>query len=185
MIRDIFIDKKYSMESMKQILSNRQEILKHHHLFQLLGTETSIHPSNCNTMEKIVVISEYSQRNLQDETEERSLQRRKYTEEELWTILASCILAFSHLEKNNIRHECLKSSEVFISSDGIIKIKDPITTGTLPNLEVLMRDRNSPHLYISPELCGSLAMVQPNHTYDPHKSDVFTLGVIILEAGLL
>ena len=28
-------------------------------------------------------------------------------------------------------------------------------------------------------------MSQPNHTYDPHKSDVFTLGMIILETGLL
>ena len=48
-----------------------------------------------------------------------------------------------------------------------------------------MIDRKSPHLYISPELCGSLANCQPSHTYDPHKSDVFTLGMIILEAGLL
>lgn len=28
-------------------------------------------------------------------------------------------------------------------------------------------------------------MSEPNHTFDPHKSDVFTLAMIILEIGLL
>ena len=28
-------------------------------------------------------------------------------------------------------------------------------------------------------------MAQPNHTFDPHKSDVFTLGMVMIEIGLL
>ena len=52
---------------MKQTFSNRQDKLKHPHLFEIYGTDTSIQPNNCNTIEKIVIMSEYSQRNLQDE----------------------------------------------------------------------------------------------------------------------
>jgi hypothetical protein len=70
----------------------------------------------------------------------------------LWSILASCIVGLSHLQKNSIRHQALRSNTILISQEGIIKIYDPIATGCQNNYDTLIAKRNTPHIYLSPEL---------------------------------
>lgn len=99
---------------------------------------------------KIYALWEFPQRTLEDEINERILQKRRFEEKELWSILASSILALSHLQKENIKHNALKSAALLITSDGIIKLYDPITIGAASNYEILLTHRSSPHLYLSP-----------------------------------
>ena len=87
---------------------------------------------------------------------ERNLQKRRFQEKDLWSILASCILGLSHLEKNNIKHSCLKSSSILLSYQGIIKISDPYTTASQSNYDVLLSNRSTPHIYLSPEQTQAL-----------------------------
>jgi len=82
---------------------------------------------------KIYALWEFPQRTLEDEINERILQKRRFEEKELWSILASSILALSHLQKENIKHSALKSAALLITSDGIIKLYDPITIGAASN----------------------------------------------------
>ena len=105
----------------------------------------------------------------------------------MWSIIASCILGMSHLQKHNIRHMCLSSESILVDSNGVIKIADPFCAEELPNYDKLLNRRNSEHIYLSPELCESLerAEVTPSPDINPYKSDVFTFGMIILEAALL
>lgn len=91
----------------------------------------------------------------------------------------------SHLQKHGIKHSTLKSSSILISHDGIIKIYDPIATGAPTNYVTLLSHRFTPHLYISPEQTSTLAEERVNANWNPFKSDIWTLGMIILEAGLL
>lgn len=69
----------------------------------------------CMTFYKIYALFEFPQRTLDDEINERALQKRRFQEKELWSILASCILGMSHLQKNSIRHSCLRSSSILLT----------------------------------------------------------------------
>lgn len=53
----------------------------------------------CSTFYKIYALFEYPYKTLEDEIHERQLQHRRFLEKELWSILASCILGLSHLQR--------------------------------------------------------------------------------------
>lgn len=39
-----------------------------------------------------------------------------FVEGELWSVLASCVAALAHLQKNAIKHGCLKSNRIMLTS---------------------------------------------------------------------
>jgi len=98
--------------------------------------------------------------------------------------LASCIVGLSHLQKQGIKHQALKSSHVLINQDGVIRIFDPIATGCQSNYDTLIAKRSTPHIYLSPKLADSLQMEMGQPHSHPFKSDIWTMGMIILEGGL-
>ena len=71
-------------------------------------------------------------------------------EKEIWSILASCILGLSHLQKNNIKHQSLKSSSILLASSGVIKIADPYCIEISTNYHKLLTKRSTPHIYLAP-----------------------------------
>lgn len=87
----------------------------------------------CSTFYKIYALFEYPYKSLLDEIHERQLQHRVFREEELWSILASCILGLSHLQKFDIRHLSLRSSTILLTSTGHIKLSDPWCTSIPTN----------------------------------------------------
>ena len=105
---------------------------------------------------------------------------RRFQEKELWSILASCIVGLSHLQKSNLKHGCLRSSSILISPDGIIKVYDPIATGSPSNYDTLLSHRDTPHIYLSPEQVEALKEEKVQHDYDPFRSDIFTMGMVVL-----
>jgi serine/threonine protein kinase len=138
----------------------------------------------CSTFYKIYALFQFTDRTLQDEVNERNLQKRKFQEKELWSILASCILGLSHLQKQTIKHQSLRSDSILISQDGVVKIYDPICTGAPTNYDALIAKRTTPHIYLSPELTESLQLEAGQPHCHAYKSDIWTLGMIILEVGL-
>lgn len=96
----------------------------------------------------------------------------------------------AHLQRNRISHEAVRSSEIFIENTGLIKVADPYVTGALSNWEAVTSRAKLSHIYLSPELCGQLAHSSGDHgraldSIDVFKSDVFSLGMVLLETGLL
>lgn len=63
----------------------------------------------CSTQHKVYAIYEYPHRNLEQEWAERFVQKRRFEEKEIWSILASCILGLSALQRAGIRHGNLRS----------------------------------------------------------------------------
>lgn len=86
----------------------------------------------------------------------------------------------SQLQKLGIKHNALKSSSILISHDGIIQIYDPITTGSLPNYDKLLNYRSTPHIYLSPQQVEALREECVRPDCNASKSDIWTLGMIIL-----
>jgi len=89
-------------------------------------------------------------------------------------------LGLSHLQRNSIKHQSLRSNSILISQEGVIKIYDPITTGCQSNYDTLISKRSTPHIYMSPELTESLQLESGMPHCHAYKSDIWTLGMIIL-----
>mgnify|MGYP000913189202 FL=1 len=90
----------------------------------------------------------------------------------------------SHLQKQGIKHQSLRSSTILISQEGVIKVYDPLATGCQTNYDALIAKRNTPHLYLSPELADALQLETGVPHANPFKSDIWTMAMILLEAGL-
>ena len=56
-----------------------------------------------------------------------------FDENELWNILCSIVLGLAHLEKSDIGHGCVSLLDIFITSDGALKIVDPSITSVTPS----------------------------------------------------
>lgn len=75
---------------------------------------------------------------------------------------------------------------VLLDVNGIIKVSDPYTTGTVSNYDVLLNKRSTLHLYLSPEQTDALRQeISHPPCKQSSKCDIWTLGMIMLEAGLL
>jgi hypothetical protein len=80
-------------------------------------------------------------------------------------------------------HESLTASEIYISRDGFIKISDPLLLGLSKNYIKILKNSND-HVHVAPEIMNFLDDCNFSF-YDKEKSDIFVLGVILLEASLL
>lgn len=134
----------------------------------------------CSTFYKVYALFEFGERTLEQEVADRSAQKRRFAENELWSILASCILGLAHLQRGGIRHEALRSGAILVSKEGVVRVYDPLATGAVSNFEALCTRRGTAHLYLSPELTESLQQESNASGVNPYKSDIFTLAVVIL-----
>lgn len=64
-------------------------------------------------------------------------------------------------------------------------MSDPFTSLYPSNFDRINTNRKTKSVYISPEQCESLKNQRPIPNRNPYKSDVFILGLILLECGLL
>ena len=66
-----------------------------------------------------------------------------------------------------------------------MRIYDPHLIKNNPNYSQLFSKSASKNIYICPELCESLKLKRKIPDTDPYLSDVFVLGMIMLEIGLM
>ena len=85
---------------------------------------------------------------------------------------------------NKFNHESLNPKQIYINKDGLIKISDPILLGLEKNYITVLKKRNDEGTYLSPEIMNFLDDCNFSF-YDKETSDVFVLGLIMLEASLL
>lgn len=97
------------------------------------------------------------------------------------------ILALAYLQKTGMPHESLRSCQILLENEGQVKLADPFCSIGGINYDVLYDNVNTSLVYPSPENCAALEQgcSTPISTINQYKSDVFTLGMILLEIGLL
>ena len=89
------------------------------------------------------------------------------------------------LQQNDIKHECLTTDSILLSKKGLWKVTDPLTLGYLNNIDEIYGIHANPNIYLSPEQCSSIESQRPIKNKNSFKNDVFTLGMILLQSGLL
>ena len=96
----------------------------------------------------------------------RAKKEKRYTPKELKDFLKHTSLALEELEKKNFPHKNLKPSNILQNAKGEYKLTD---TGLI--------SMNEDNDFKAPELM----IYQKNPNIDYHKSDVFSLGLILLQ----
>ena len=102
-----------------------------------------------------------------------SLKKKKYhfTENQIWKFIIQILLGMNYLHENNIIHRDLKSANIFITKNGILKIGDLNISKF--SLNGFARTQTGTPFYCSPEIWD-------DHAYD-QKCDVWSVGCIIYE----
>lgn len=101
----------------------------------------------------------------------------RFTEKEILHYFSQLCLALLHLHEKRILHRDLKSLNVFLTADGVVKLGDFGISTVLRNTCELKRTVCGTPYYFSPELCLS----KPYN----NKSDVWALGCILYELTTL
>lgn len=111
-----------------------------------------------------------------------AVQRRKtgfngkkqfYAENELMRIFVQICLALKHVHDQNILHRDLKSQNIFLTSQGIVKLGDFGIAKVLDASEEQARTQIGTPYYLSPEICESLPYGR--------SSDVWSIGIVLFE----
>lgn len=75
---------------------------------------------------------------------------------------------------------------MLVESSENFRVVDPLTLAMYPNLDMIYHKRNLKNIYLSPEQCRIIDEQDiKKPVVDPYREDVFTAGMLVLEAALL
>lgn len=140
---------------------------------------------------KTVLVSELMTEDLFKTLTRKQQEQRYWTEQELLGMLGQVVAALSYAERMGVCHRDLKPQNLFTNEDqSVVKVGD-FGTAARGNL---FGERKSTLVgspfFLSPELKRSFSAAHSGHqgsaaTYDPFKSDVYSLGVTFLYMATL
>eukprot|EP00761_Pharyngomonas_kirbyi_P011620 gb/GECH01011646.1/.p1 GENE.gb/GECH01011646.1/~~gb/GECH01011646.1/.p1 ORF type:complete len:629 (+),score=158.37 gb/GECH01011646.1/:1-1887(+) len=96
-----------------------------------------------------------------------------FPEKEIWSIFLQMTLGMKYIHQHKILHRDMKSLNIFLTHDGIVKIGDFGVAKILKNTKSMAKTFVGTPYYLSPELCE-------NRPYN-EKSDIWALGCILYE----
>ena len=101
--------------------------------------------------------------------------------------MEDCLFSLVHLQENNMVHADLRPEliSVPIKRGQNFKILDRLRDPAPPNQVQINNIKAKRDIYMSPALFHAISAKEPKVRHNPFKSDIFSLGMILLEAGLL
>lgn len=126
---------------------------------------------------KLYIIMEYADGgDLAGRIKAQRRRRVHFTERQVMVWFTMLCLALDHLHEKKILHRDLKTTNVFLTSNNIVKLGDFGFSKRLKTAAMAHTVCGTPY-YFSPELCQG----QPYS----NKSDIWSLGVILYEMAML
>lgn len=104
---------------------NSRKLLRNDHYLSLEEFFTKSETSFCSIFHKVTAVYQYSRHTLRSEVDARLSEHKRFDEKELWSILCSCCLAISYLLKSGIEFKLVSTREIFLTSEGVVKVGDP------------------------------------------------------------
>lgn len=131
---------------------------------------------------------EYPESDLEREVERRKEGGEYFTEIDLLKMIENVLDCLAFLQQGKMVHGDVRPKYIdFKQADDErpCKLLDRMGDPNPPNQVQLKNMRMNYSLYMSPSLYKNLAQKESKVRHNPYKSDVFSLGVIVLESGLL
>ncbi|KAL4506775.1 hypothetical protein ABPG72_001196 [Tetrahymena utriculariae] len=176
----------YEFEKAYSKYKKRQE-LKHDNIVMLLGIAQKKESQLCSTFYKLYVLYEYVSDNLEQHIQLHQQTGQHFIESELWDILLQSVSALSYLQQKGITHQNIKPSNIFFDQNQLIKIADSQVIQQMNTFSQVATNPKEPpkNTYLSPALIQALIQNNWSPNHDTSKSDIFSLGMTIIGAGLL
>src|SRR3990167_7328865 len=143
--------------------------------------------ATCAATLQYAVFMEYIEKDLAIEIEQRVIDQDGpdyFPEAEIWYIVESIISMESSILKHNRFHGDLRTTNIFITDEGLMKFTDPVLVDPNSNsyFKVLMKQTRC---NLPPEYLQSLHANQREPKSNPELAEVFALGIVVLAASSL
>ena len=109
--------------------------------------------------------------------QKRKSQYKLFSEDEIMNFFVQIALAVSHIHDKNVLHRDLKSKNIFVNKEGLLKVGDFGIAKVLNSSSDVAKTAIGTPYYLSPEICEDKPYNQ--------KSDVWALGCILYELTTL
>ena len=132
----------------------------------------------------IQIYFESYQSDLEREIQLRITEKTTFSEEQLNILLFCAVNALSYLQENKTAHSCITPCSIFKVSDSY-KIDDNcLINGDSSLYNQALSGQNL--RYLAPELLEQVAKnIRAPVNYNPFKADIYSLGICLLDAGVL
>ena len=159
--------------------------IKHQNFLKILNISSSEQEILCGESQKMTVFSEYFNYTLASELDRRSRAQEFFPENEIWYLLNSLIISGEQLQRNHAYHGSLMPETVFLTPEGHIKLINPIFMyNELDSYHNLLGDPTEKG-FLSPTLLEEFRKRMLNPKHNRVKSDVWSVGMIVLYVGSL
>lgn len=140
-----------------------------------------------STTHALYILMEKGVTDWEKEIKARQVQKKFYSEKELFNILGQLTEALSFLQLRNISHRDIKPQNVLLFKEGIFKIADFGEAKKISIIETCkqLSTLRGTELYMSPLLFNGLRTGQNDIKHNSFKSDVFSLGFCLFYAATL
>ena len=191
---DIMVIKKTTTresEVKTQILNLQRRLkMKHENLIQLKSIKKEIQSSWCSKNYLVLAKYEYIKNNLQKEYNKRSNNKNYFHPLQILRFLYDGIDVFSFLEENNIKHNEINPNLLFLYKDEIegylrLKICERLNGANDFRINNFTAINMNLDIFMAPKDFNYLSRGSKKYKRDSFKEDVFCLGLIFLQMGVL
>ncbi|EGR32229.1 protein kinase domain protein [Ichthyophthirius multifiliis] len=160
-------------EKEKENALNEVRILASIHHVNIIGYKEAFFDEQSNSL---CIIMEYANNgDLYQKILEHQKKNTQFSEKEIWQIFTQVVKGLNTLHKLKIFHRDLKSANVFLTKEGVVKLGD-MNVSKVAKKGLLFTQTGTPY-YASPE-------VWKDKSYDT-KSDIWSLGCVFYEITTL
>jgi serine/threonine protein kinase len=178
---------KNSKEQFAQAIMEARERLKlnHKYLIEMKDYSTKQKNDFCSTFYTIRTFFEYQMNNLQKEIKHRKDGGIDFSMIELTHLLYNISEAGAYLQDRGRAHGDIRPSSIAVMEEGkSYKLIDRADTSVGPLQSQLSYIFSGKEIYLTPQLYAALKKNNMKVNHNEYKSDVFSFGLCILEAGL-
>ncbi|KRX00069.1 Protein kinase-like domain [Pseudocohnilembus persalinus] len=187
--KDLIAVKQKVIEDKKQLSTLQRETEQRlsqndPNILKLLGYKFTSSNDICGSTNLCFLYYEYYTHNLDVEITRRHKRAEYFTENEIWYLLDSLVSACYFMQKNGIYHGDIRPVNVYLNNQGQTKLGDHSLLNQYKN-GYAKSFMGIDYTYLSPELLQQMKLKQNESNNSYFKSDVYALGITILEAMTL
>lgn len=161
--------------------------LNHPCLMDMLDFSCSNFSDKANNDFEIIGYYEYPPMDLESEIAERTKSRNFFTSHDLLKLLENVLSGLVYLKSFKMIHSDVRPKFISLPRDEMtnFKLLDRLGEPISPSKVQINNFKKGKCLYVSPSLYEAIANNKPKIRHNPYKSDAFSLGLVLLECGLL